>query len=71
MFETQGGGVRAFLTRFKWFAHHIFNVFLEKLKSNFELVDRISLLGVLLLFKVSRTWREFKPFKTSCELIFF
>ena len=29
------------------------------------------MLGVLLLFKNSRNLIEFKPFKTSCERIFF
>ena len=29
------------------------------------------MLGVLLLFKISRYLIEFKPFKTSCERIFF
>ena len=29
------------------------------------------MLGVLLLFKISRNFIEFKPDKTSCELIFF
>ena len=28
------------------------------------------MLGVLLLFKISRNLIEFKPFKKSCELIF-
>ena len=29
------------------------------------------MLGVLLLFKISRNLIEFKPLKTSCERIFF
>ena len=29
------------------------------------------MLGVLLLFKISRNLNEFKPLKTSCESIFF
>ena len=29
------------------------------------------MLGVLLLLKISRNLVEFKPFKTSCERIFF
>ena len=29
------------------------------------------MLGVLLLFKISRNLIEFKPFKTSCKRIFF
>ena len=29
------------------------------------------MLGVLLLFKISRNLIEFKPFKTLCERIFF
>ena len=29
------------------------------------------MLGVLLLLKISRNLIEFKPFKTSCERIFF
>ena len=33
--------------------------------------DVENLLGVLLLCKISRNLVESKPFKTSCELIFF
>ena len=29
------------------------------------------MLGILLLFKISRNLIEFKPLKTSCECIFF
>ena len=38
------------------------------LKSNFVVEN---MLGVLLLFKISRNLIKFKPFKTSCERILF
>ena len=63
MFKTQGG-VRIF--------GHIKN----GLRTKFECLKVIlswyieNMLGVLLLFKISRNLSEFKPFKRSCELIF-
>ena len=64
MFKLQGGAY--FRTDLKWLAHKIW-----MLESNFRLVGRKFVRCFIVLFKISRHLVESKPFKTSCELIFF
>ena len=59
MFQIQeGGGGAYFGTDLEWLAHKIWGLLGWSAKN---------LLGVLLLFKISRNLVESNPFKTSCN----
>ena len=63
MFQIQGDAY--FRTNLKRLAHKIFML---KIILSWSVEN---LLGVLLIFKISRNLVESKPFKTSCKFVFF